>query len=62
MTYKEDDRYFDERLKCKVKCKCGHKVAIPSFKNKKLCDWCGHYVYKEQKDEFKDALLKKLKV
>lgn len=61
MTIKEDTRYFNERAKHKVKCKCGHTVSIPSFMNKKLCTYCGKYIYKEAKDEFKDILLRKLK-
>ena len=62
MTTKEDTRYFNERAKHKVKCKCGHSIAMKPTLNKILCRWCGNYVYKEQKDEFKDALLRKLKV
>lgn len=58
MTKKEDTRYFDERVKYKVKCKCGHSILIQPVLEKKLCKCCGHYVYREQKVEFKDMLLK----
>lgn len=60
MTKKEDTRYFDERTKYKVKCKCGHSILMQPTIEKKLCSWCGYYIYREQKVEFKDMLLRKL--
>lgn len=60
MTFKEDNRYFQERTNYKVKCKCGHTMTIRPTNKKKLCSWCGNYVYREAKDEFKNILLKKL--
>lgn len=62
MTIKEDTRYFNERAKHKVKCKCGHSISMANRINKKLCSWCGNYVYKNEKDKFKDMLLKKINV
>lgn len=59
---KEDTRYFEERAKHRIKCKCGHSISIPNCINKTLCSWCGNYVYKNEKDKFKNILLKKLKV
>ena len=47
MTKKEDTRYFDERTKYKVKCKCGHSVLMQPTIEKKLCSWCGYYIYRE---------------
>lgn len=41
--------------KYKVKCKCGH-VLIITNKDKVVCSHCGHYVYKNQKEEFKDRM------
>lgn len=40
----------------KHKCKCGHTIMIPAFRDKILCDWCGHYVYRDEQAEFKDKL------
>ena len=60
MTKKEDTRYFDERTKYKVKCKCGHSVLMHPKLERKICSWCGYYIYREQKVEFKDMLLRRL--
>lgn len=62
MSFKEDERYFIERSKYKVKCKCGHSMVMKPTAKKKLCDWCGHYIYREAKDEFKNILLGRLKI
>ena len=35
-----------------VKCKhCGHSMLI-GRKEKIICNWCGHYVFKDDKKEF----------
>lgn len=34
-------------------CTCGHKVVIPEWVDKQCCSWCGNYVFKSKKDEFK---------
>lgn len=44
-----------------IQCKCGHKEVMPIWINKKLCSWCGNYIYRYKKDEFKEKLLKQLK-
>ena len=59
MSILSDDEY--ERLsreyeKVRYKCKCGHSVIIPAWVDKQLCNWCGNYVYKDKKDEFKNKL------
>ena len=57
MTFKEIEKYQEEINKYKYQCKnCGRKKIIPAYVEKQLCDWCGHYVYKSAKDEFKDRL------
>lgn len=44
-----------------IKCKCGHSVFIrPTFK-RKLCSWCGYWVYRNKLDEFKDKMQIQLK-
>lgn len=37
-------------------CKCGHRVFILNNRNKEICTWCGKYVFKSKKDEFKYRL------
>lgn len=51
-------RLDNERSKYKVYCKCGHSIIIYPFekKDKKICSWCGYYVYKNKKLEFIDKL------
>lgn len=53
LTNDEWKRLNEELDKVKYKCKCGHRNVIPQNKEKTLCSWCGNYVFKEKKDEFK---------
>lgn len=39
----------------KRKCKCGHSEYVVN-KSKKICSWCGHYIYESPFEEFKDRL------
>ena len=52
----EYERLSREYEKVRYKCKCGHSVIIPAWVDKQLCNWCGNYVYKDKKDEFKCKL------
>lgn len=58
MTYKEEQRLLDTKTKYRIKCKCGHTVMIYPFEHRKrkICDWCGKYVYANEKEQFKDAI------
>lgn len=40
----------------KVTCKCGHVLVITPKKDKVLCNYCGHYVYRNKLIEFKEKL------
>lgn len=42
-------------------CKCGHSVVILPREKKVLCSYCGHWVFKNEKDEFVYRLKEKLK-
>ena len=43
-----------------LKCKnCGHTIVLVR-QDKKICDWCGHYVFKDKKAEFKYRLKEQL--
>ena len=44
--------------KYKYYCKCGHTVVIYPIerKNRKICNWCGQYVYISRQEEFKEKL------
>ena len=57
--FKNDSKISSERAKYKIYCsKCGHgTVFYPmEHKSKKICSWCGYYVYKDKKEEFKEKL------
>lgn len=53
ITIKEFENMSNEYDKVKYLCKCGHKVVIPKWVDKQICDWCGNYVFKTKQDEFK---------
>lgn len=54
LTDEEFKRMTAEYDKVKYKCKyCGRRVVIGSTRTKSLCDWCGHWVFKDEKEEFK---------
>ena len=61
LTIKEFSKMQDEYDKVKYRCACGHRVVIPNWVDKNVCDWCGNYVFKNKKDEFKYRLKEKLK-
>lgn len=60
LTIKEYERMSDEYDKVKYVCKhCGHKTVIPNKVEKRLCSWCGNYVFKNEQAEFKYRLEEK---
>ena len=61
LNIKEYQRMSDEYAKVKYPCKCGRKVVIPAWVERQLCDWCGIWVYKDKKTEFKYKLKEKVK-
>lgn len=60
-SYKEIEKEDHVFADYKVKCKCSHVVIMPYRHKKVLCDFCGCYIYRDKKDEFKDRLREKLK-
>ena len=56
-TSKLQDALDDYR----VKCKCGHKTVIPVWLDKRICWWCGFWVYRNKKVEFKEKMQQKIK-
>ena len=61
LTIKEFKRMTDEYEKVKYICKCGHRVVIPKWVDKQLCDWCGRYVFKDKRSEFKYRIREAIK-
>lgn len=56
----DNQRLINEKKKFKHYCKCGYSVTIYPFEKhqKKLCAWCGNYIYSSKQEEFKDKLRK----
>lgn len=61
-NWNTDTRRFDMYTRISTKCKCGHTNQIPVHIGKKICSYCGHWVYAKtpegNKVEFKDKLRK----
>lgn len=62
----EDEKLASMSQKYKYQCSCGHRVLIYPFEHieRKLCDWCGYYVYtdakKQKQYDFKKEMTKRL--
>ena len=55
LTPDEESLLADAKRKYKVECpKCGHRVSFYHFElvTKKICCYCGIYVFKDKKEEF----------
>lgn len=61
ITNKEYERLCDYYDKIKYKCTCGHIVVIPVYVDKVLCDWCGNFVFRDKKEEFKYRMKERIK-
>ena len=55
---RKSEVYSQNKYQCKH---CGHKQLIPNFMEKNLCDWCGFWVFKNEKDEFLFRMKEKIK-
>lgn len=51
-------KMVEERTKFRIYCDCGHSMVLFPFehRNKKICSYCGKYVYKNEKEKFKEKL------
>lgn len=56
LTNKEIAILTKYMVEASVKCKCGHTVLVPRRIDKKICTWCGNYVFRNKEDEFKYRL------
>ena len=61
LDLKEIEKIHHFRTMNKTKCKCGYSMLIPVYVDKLVCKWCGNYVYRDKKDQFKDKLLSQLR-
>ena len=61
LSNEEWKRMTNEYDKVKYPCKCGRRVIIPSWEEKEVCSWCGNYVFKDKKEEFKYRVKEKIR-
>ena len=59
-NYREDTKKIDFYTRNSTKCKCGHTNFLGS-RDKIICSWCGEYVFKNKKIEFKHRIGELLK-
>lgn len=63
MKLKDDEKLHREKTNFRVKCKCGHSVIMlpMEHRTRKICSYCGKWVYANKKEEFKDRLKERLR-
>ncbi len=62
LSIKERFKSADAKSSLKKQCKqCGRKKVIPKYVDRLLCDWCGHWIYREPSIEFKYMLEEQMK-
>lgn len=61
LTKEEFDRMTNELDKVKYECRCGHKEVITSTEDKKICSWCGRYIFRDKRDEFNYRISEQIK-
>lgn len=56
------EKLNNEKIKYRKKCEhCGHTISFYAFENdRKLCNYCCRYNYRNEKAKFKYLLTKKL--
>lgn len=61
LSYKDIEKITQRATNHKVKCKCGHSVVVTNKYDRVICSWCGNWVYKDKKAEFKYKMMKEIK-
>ena len=64
LTMQEDSVLANEKRKMKVECSnCRHLINFYAFEHvdRKICRYCGVYVFKDKKDEFNYKMKQKMK-
>lgn len=52
----EMDKLFKHFTDNTYKCTCGHSITLLYPEDKIICSYCGKYVFKNKKEEFKYRL------
>lgn len=59
--YEEDSKLMHTLTECSIKCKhCGHTINLFNA-DRTICSWCGSFVYKNPKLEFRYKMKIKLR-
>ena len=54
LSYKEIEKLRTSITENKIYCKhCGHGVSMSKKTTKVICSWCGNYIFKNDREEFK---------
>lgn len=51
--FKNDTKLLESISNCTIKCKCGCSNVFTIKTDRIICRWCGNYVYRDSKTEFK---------
>lgn len=60
LTYDQMTEKMHQQKEHTIKCKCGHSVIVVPTLPKKMCTWCGNWVFRNKKEEFKYRLMEKI--
>lgn len=63
MRYIVSEKGQNELAKYRVKCShCSHTIIFPPTTRAKkiICNGCGYYIYKSEKDKFKDLMRREI--
>lgn len=62
-NYKNDTKLMNMYTEITVYCStCGHPMLFPAFgSDRKVCKWCGHYVYRNEKTKFQYKVKEEIK-
>lgn len=61
ITYPEGTLMLRNITDNTYKCKCGHTELITNKEKKKICSYCGNYIYRDKNLEFKNKMMEVLK-
>ena len=62
LSFDDIEKLCDEKTANRIYCKnCGHTMNISNQREKRICNHCGQYVFKDDKEEFKYRLLNSYK-
>lgn len=62
LSFSDIEKLDEEKTENRIYCKnCGHALNISHQRDKRICNHCGKYVFREDKEEFKYRLLNSYK-